>query len=51
MNPYLGTIIYNLLHRRITCRHCGALDHHRPIGRNIYLCNSCLREFTRYESK
>ncbi|HJV34466.1 hypothetical protein [Geomonas sp.] len=46
MNPFFSAIIYAATQRRISCSHCGSYDHHRRIGPNCFLCNSCRQEFT-----
>lgn len=45
MNPFFSAIIHAALHKRITCNHCGAFDHHYRIDHNRFRCNSCRREF------
>lgn len=46
MNPFLGAVIYSLLHSRSICNRCGMNGHHRRIKPDRFLCNSCGKEFT-----
>ena len=48
MNPYFQTILYAALRRRVTCSHCGKLDHHKMLAQNQFLCKSCGKEFKYY---
>ncbi|MBJ6725040.1 hypothetical protein [Geomesophilobacter sediminis] len=45
MNPTVGAIVYAALHQRITCSHCGSLDHHKRVGENRFVCKYCRKEF------
>jgi transposase-like protein len=45
MNPFFSAIIYAALHKRITCSHCGSLDHHKSISHDRFLCKNCNKEF------
>lgn len=46
MNPFFSAIIYAALHKRVTCGHCGAFDHHERTGTARYRCKKCGKEFT-----
>lgn len=46
MNLFFSAIVYAALHKRITCSHCGSLDHHKRISHDLFLCKNCKKEFS-----